>query len=133
MFCYNNIWRIATNGTIDAFKAELSLNDVAKESCMYRSFGDLFMSAIEDYGLDLTTLNKNYTYMFELVSPYNRVVIDYPHTSIYHIGTRDNDTLKELDIYIGIKKPMVYTLNSLEECIKSSEKIVTRKRGICRG
>jgi len=42
-------------------------------------------------------LDKNYTYMFELTSPYNRIVVSYKDISIRHIGTRDISTLLECD------------------------------------
>jgi hypothetical protein len=84
------------------------------------SFGDLFLEAIENQHLDLNKLNKNYTYMFELVSPYTKVVVPYEEIAIWHIGTRDNDTLEELDTDIGIQKPQRYSLTNLSECIAAA-------------
>jgi hypothetical protein len=105
-------WRISTNGTIDAFKAPLSSN------LMYNSFGELFLEACANCSLNFGSLDEGCVYMFELVSPHNRVVVPYDSTKIYHIGTRDMVTMEELDVNIGIQKPKTYPLQSLEDCIE---------------
>lgn len=80
-------WHISTNGKIDAFKAEL--NGVGP----YKTFGDLFASVYHS-----CHANPNLCYTFELVSPYNKVVIDYPETKIYLLSIRDMRTLEELSL-----------------------------------
>lgn len=59
--------------------------------------------------------------MFELVSPYNKVVVPYKDTTIYHIGTRNNDTLEELEEDIGVQKPKHFNLHTLQECIETTK------------
>ena len=71
MYYYNGKWCISTTGCIDATDANLPTN------LKYQNFCDLFMSACLHNNLDLHNLNINNTYMFELVSPYNQVVIKY--------------------------------------------------------
>lgn len=84
-FWYDNGWHISTNGTIDAFKA--NLNDVK-----YQNFGQLVLDAIRNAFTDehefFNILDSKFTYMFELVSPYNRVVIPYQETKLYFLGFR---------------------------------------------
>ena len=86
----NYKWMVSTNGTIDAFKAPLGVGG-------FETYGDLFKKAtgFNSFTLFTCILNENYTYMFELVSPYNRVVIEYNSIEIYFLGYRDNVTLKE--------------------------------------
>lgn len=120
---YNDSWRVSTNGTINAYHCDIGQVDALKINCPFKTFGELFDRALSNSGLELNTLNKNYTYMFELVSPYNKVVIPYNEIAIYHIGTRDNTTLEELDIDIGVKKPKRYPLKSLQDCISATEKM----------
>ena len=66
-------------------------------------------------------LNENYTYMFELVSPYNRVVIEYNSIEIYFLGYRDNVTLKEYmpETYLALSYhypiPERYELHTYED------------------
>lgn len=105
-------WRLSTNGTIDAFKTELS------DASLYRSFGDLFESV-----LPLSTFehyHKRRCWTFELVSPYNKIVLGYPKTKVYLLSVRNMDTLEELDLDAvemiadanGIAVPQRYDLNN---------------------
>lgn len=126
---HNGKWRVSTNGTIDAYKCEIGQVDLLKLDCPYKYFGELFDKAKENVGLDFEKLNKDYTYMFELVSPYNKVVVEYKEITIYHIGTRNNRTLEELDIDIGVKKPQQFTLYTLEECLESASKLPYNEEG----
>lgn len=116
-------WWISTNGTIDAFKA---LTGEVK----YRNFGSYFYATVCDYyrSFDefLLGLNKDLTYMFELVGPYNRVVVPYDEAEIFFLGARDKFTGEE---YLGVTEnkkalgvdwfriPKVYSLNTLEACL----------------
>jgi hypothetical protein len=133
VFYYDGKWRIATNSTIDAFKAEL--NGVG----LYKTFGELFESV-----LPLSTFanyNKHRCWTFELVSPYNKVVIDYPETKVYLLSVRDMDSLEELGLDAvemiadanGIAAPERYDLNDeadyrqlVEQMPEGHEGIVVR-------
>lgn len=120
-------WRISTNGTIDAFKAEI--NDVRMSD-----FGYYFLEALGNYynnfGEFIAGLNKELTYMFELVGPYNRVVVPYDEPDIYFLGARDKYTGEERYCtnaevnLLGMskfKRPATFSLTSLEDCIKAAE------------
>jgi len=67
--------------------------------------------------------------MFELVSPYNRVVTPYDAIDLYHIGTRDSFTLQEVDTDIGVQKPKTYECNSLTELIKMASQLKYSEEG----
>lgn len=109
---FDKEWHISTNGNIDAFESGLSNN------VKYKNYGELFLSCIT--WERISQLNPHYTYMFELVSPYNHIVLKYDKTEIYHIGTRNNDTLQEIDVDIGIQKPQRFPLYTLDDCITSA-------------
>ena len=108
VYYYDDEWKIATNSTIDAYKAPL-------DNGGFKTYGDLFAKAAEIAGLDYTKLCKHYTYTFELCSRYNKVVLDYPEIKLYHILTRDNETFEELDVNIGVPKPAEYALGNKED------------------
>jgi len=74
-------------------------------------------------------LNKGFTYMFELTSPQNRVVVQYHETKLWHIGNRDNKTLLECKVDIGIPKPREFALGTLEECIESAKQLDHKEEG----
>lgn len=131
---YDDTWHISTNGTIDAFKAELG-------GVKFESFGDYFLDTLAIYTppyifRDCFTeftyqLNEEYTYMFELVGPYNRVVIPYEEARLYFLGARNKYTgeerfcteaeKKDLGVAVTFHKPVRYSLSSLEDCIKVTE------------
>jgi len=102
---WDDIWHISTNNMIDAFEAKQATGI---------SYGSIFTTVYKNRYGDFTgftkTLNKNYTYMFELVGPLTKVVVTYPE-DLYHIGTRDNTTGQELEVDLCIKKPKYFNLN----------------------
>ena len=123
---WDGCWHISTNGTIDAYQAEIS--DVKM-----KNFGDYFEQAIMKYyttfGEFLAGLNKGLTYMFELVGPYNRVVIPYEEIDVYFLGARSNNGSEYsikwntgLDVGV-IPTPIVYPLTSLDECVRAAEEM----------
>lgn len=123
-------WWISTNGTIDASKAPMN-------SIHFEDFADMFHEAayysnlypISSYSLDI-----NYTYMFEMVSPENRIVVHYPRTELYYLGRRNNITGEEIlsndDPHLShMKRPRVFSLSSLEDCIKAAEALPADNEG----
>lgn len=118
---------ISTNGCIDAFKAMMP-DDIL---CPYKSYGDLFMKAMGDR---LSLLSEGYTYMFELTSPYNRVVVPYDDIEIALIGIRNNKSLQEELICDSKLKdsfllPKRYGFKTLEECIESAHSLPYSEEG----
>lgn len=126
---FDKEWHVSTNGKINAYDCEICATDLIKAKIPYKTFGELFDVAKENANLDFDSLNKEYTYMFELVSPYNKIVVSYPKIEIYHIGTRNNITLEELDIDIGVKKPKMYSLKTLEDCLDTTSKMSYNEEG----
>ena len=111
---HDNGWHISTNGTIDAFKAEL--NDTK-----YSTFGALVEDAMPmSWGAWEKIADPKCTYMFELVSPYNRVVIPYKETKLYFLGIRDMEdggewNPEDSDMIYAFEIPKRYPLYSLED------------------
>lgn len=106
------IWHLSTNGTIDAFQAEVGDDGL--------TFGDLFEQAIEMKFEAWATMRLNplYTYMFELTSPFNKVVINYTETRIWLLVARNMNTLEEEEVEIqGVARPPLYKFDSLDEAI----------------
>lgn len=99
---YEGKWRWSTNNTIDASECRVGYADL--------SFLQLITNTNEYKKLDYDSLDKDCTYMFELVSPENRVEVPYAETRLFHTGTRNNKTGEELKVYIGIPQPKVYPI-----------------------
>ena len=131
----DNHWHVSTNGMIDAHQACYS----NVESCNFR---ELFEEALENNNVtfeELTSeMEPGFTYMFELVSPKTRVVIPYDKTDLYYLGLRDNYSNAEMPFYsvnfslkipTKVKKPAVYSLHSVTECLKAAQNLPWNEEG----
>ena len=116
-------WKISTTGTIDAYKAELG-------DARMTNFGKYFTTAILKYyptcSNFLCELDTDLTYMFELVGPYNRIVIPYDEPAIYFLGARNKYTGEEFNcstlvagsLNMGrFHLPKQYPLTSIDDCV----------------
>lgn len=116
-------WKISTNGTIDAYKAELG-------DARMTNFGKYFTTTILKYyptcSNFLCELDTDLTYMFELVGPYNRIVIPYDEPAIYFLGARNKYTGEEFNcstlvagsLNMGrFHLPKQYPLTSIDDCV----------------
>lgn len=108
-------WQFSTNGTINA---ETTLaNQMTQET-----FLDVIKKA-DNYNeivLRLADLSKDHTFIFELVSPETQVVVKYPVSHLYHIGTRNNISGMDINSDIGIENPKEYFLKSLDDCLSAA-------------
>ena len=132
---YNKIakqWQIASNSCINADDAVLtsgySVGELVRSTAEYENFMELVQHDM---------VNKNHTYIFELVSPKNQIVIKYDKTMLYLLGVRSNLDGQEYDpveyfnvsVYepvpaIGcFPSPRVYCVNTLEGCKKAAEQL----------
>ena len=109
----NDRWQWSTNSMIDASEAHAMDGAV--------SFMALISRAENYKDIKFKTLDANKTYIFELVAPEQKIVIQYEYPYLYHIGTRSNITGEESNDDIGIRKPTEYPIHSLSECIKAAE------------
>lgn len=120
LWCYKGSWHWSTNGNIDASEAvvddtNITFMDVIKKAEEYQAIVD------KNFELD-----SDFTYIFELVSPYTRVVIYYPTTHLYYTGVRSNLTGEEYQpccfpIDDKVKTVERYPLHSYEECIAAAD------------
>lgn len=124
----NNSWNIEMKLPTDIVS---SYNEPETDGA--KTFSDLIFYAIlknlrTATALELKEFNalpKNYTYMFELVSPKNRIVCDQPETNLIFLGVRDNITHKEISIldtykFKGLclfKRVRVFGLKNMDEVL----------------
>ncbi len=82
MFYYGNDWHIATRGSFNSDQALFAKNVILKK-----------------YTEKLSQLDKKNTYLFEIIYPENRIVVDYKGESeIYLLGVIDTQSGYEYDI-----------------------------------
>jgi hypothetical protein len=113
VFQYKDEWRMSTRGMIDG-TGPVGLGTI--------TFKELFDSTAQQYDL-FNKLNPEITYIFELVSPENRVVTRYENRELYLLGGRARKTFQELGIddienkanRLGVPCPKKYSMNDLKE------------------
>ena len=137
---------MSTNGTIDAFKAQLQ----DQIGCPFNSFGDLIIDAVirgynkihndtisdKQSAFDWlkTILDDGYTYIFELTSKWNHIVVKFDKPELHFLGVRDNTKLQEIPFFEHNLKnifhtPELYPLNNLEDCLKATEAMGNDQEG----
>jgi len=90
LYFYDGKWNVQTSGMPDAIGAV---------NGMGLSFAELFWQVWEEMQLPLPNLaDRDCTFMFELTTPYNRVVVQHHQRRLTLIGCRHNQTGAERDI-----------------------------------
>lgn len=112
-YVYNDKWQVCTTGTPDADCPVGQFNV---------TFSDLFFKACKF--LPDAKEHAKYCFMFELTSPYNKVVVDYKSLNLTTLGGRCLNTGNELDPnYVAelwkIPRCKTYLIYSIEEAYKT--------------
>ena len=121
---YNNRlrkWVWSTNGTINAMNTDLPTDagPVSTFGALAESaFNNIFRGGFPDNLLDIED-----TYIFELTSPWNRVVVPHAETGLTLLGIRNNERGHEFPVdgystYFNI--PKRYSYNSFEEMTEAA-------------
>ena len=117
---------ISTNGMIDAFKCNLPGN----VGCPFNTFGELVMEGFKHYGITAEDFPRlfapGYTYIFELTSPWNQVVVHFDETKVSFLGMRDNVTLKEkffgdCELAQVFDTPKVFPITNIDQCVAAAK------------
>ena len=121
-------WLLSTNNTINAFSAPI--NDIS-------NFGNLFVQIVGGqaaYKNFLQTLDRNYCYFFEMVSPLNRIVCRYD-AALYYLGRRNLTSFQEqfgkieFPEEFHIRYPETYHLSSIDGCLEAVQNLGENKEG----
>lgn len=110
VYHYNNKWYVSTRSCWDGSN---EVNGFV--------FKDLFLKCLKIPFDEFTAkLDPKYTWIFELIPPVNRIVVNYPDFSLIFIGCREIQTGIEKDIHqidIDISIPNIYNFNSVEDIL----------------
>lgn len=113
LYYYDDRWMLNTSG---------SFAEGNKVGFSEHTWSDLFFSSSN---FKTSGLNKNYTYIFELCSLYNKIVRLYPESKIYFLGAYDIKNGYELTFgeyideakRINVQTPIIYNMNSMDEVL----------------
>lgn len=127
------IWQVATRGTIFADSAVMG-NDFTFRELFVRVFNEFFEFPNSENNFQLICnmlFFQDETYIFELATPYNRVVTRYEKETIKLLGVRDNldGYYIDKDQYTQFEQPEEYSIGSFEDCIKASQELGGLKEG----
>jgi hypothetical protein len=89
VYHYNNLWNVASSGTPNAS---------GQVNGFPITFAELFWEVFFSSGLALDDLDKNSTFVFELTTTYNMIVVRHKENRLTLIGVRDNTTLVEYPV-----------------------------------
>lgn len=134
MFFYNNTWNWATNSSLHAKESAYngpSFYDIIAKACDNICGNSEAISGIEKLqNYALSEGWEDYTFIFELISPNNKIIIDYgDKASMVFIGVRNNKTGQEYPTsdfkfpFPKLRSPKEYHLNNLEEAIAAAKMI----------
>lgn len=137
LWCYDNVWHVSTNGSIDAKDAPVP--DIRKDN-FYQLFKEGIIKNLttKSFREWLESLNRDYTYIFEMVSPYTRVVIPYEETNVFFLGARDNRSGRQFGCdqasaqLLGcgeFPRPWLYATRTLEDILKAANDLPWDEEG----
>lgn len=122
---------ISTNGTILADNAPIA----EQIGCKWKTFGDLVREVLFKKNIEISMFDEGFTYMFELTSPWTRIVIPYPDINLHFLGKRDNTTFEETfftdDEVMShlFDTPAVFPLKSIDECLAAAKEMPWDEEG----
>jgi RNA ligase len=93
-FHYKGDWIMATKGSFTSEQA-------VRGTQMLKN-----LSILRNY--PTTGLRENWTYLFEIIYPENRIVCDYDFEDLVLLGAYDRDTLEEIDYDTLVKSVSLY-------------------------
>mgnify|MGYP001575519318 CR=1 FL=1 len=94
VYWYKDEWHVATSGTPDG-------NGRVRQMAgpfSTQTFRELFWKTFSHCGYSQLHLDARYTWMFELMTPENRVIIPHVTSRLVLIGLRHLDTGEEVDV-----------------------------------
>jgi hypothetical protein len=127
-------WVVSTRGTIFADSPVMGNNFTFHEL-----FVRVFCDSLGFPAYDVCFQNhcniwfySGETYIFELATPYNRVVTPYSRETLKLLAVRDNEDgcyVDTSDFRQTFETPISYNIGSFEDCIKASQELGGLKEG----
>lgn len=116
-YYYDNAWKVATTGSPDA-SGKMGITD--------KTFSEMFWDTFYACGGSTANLDKSNTYIFELCTPYNKVVVPHKESKVVLLACRSKSGPWQSRV-TGIAGliPWVesFSLNSIDDVILSFENL----------
>jgi hypothetical protein len=132
--CGNDLW--TTNGS---FKMEVEIPEQYTAQTEERIPPPYTFASLRDYALrgheeEVRDLPVGWTFMFELTSPYNKIIVPYRETKLTLLGCRDEYGLEHTPEWaremfkLDFETPALYPLKTIDEVIAYCESIDSNDR-----
>lgn len=122
MYWYDGKWQVASSGTPDASGNVVCVNIEGTET-----FADLFWRTFREQGLlEPPEQYKHCSFAFELMTPFNRVIVPHRESRVVLLAVRNNVTGQEMSpklfgfLYQTVR---AFPLTSFDECVASFQHI----------
>ena len=130
----NDLW--TTNGSfeIDAEVPELLPAQNDENLQPPYTFAGLRDYALRGHEDEIKNLPSGWTFMFELTSPYNRIIVPYRETKLYLLGCRDPQGTERTpewaakNFALTFATPQIYQLKNIDEVIAYCRSVNTDDR-----
>jgi T4 RnlA family RNA ligase len=127
LYHWDGRWHVSTRGTAFA----------EADTPFGRTFAEVVQTAAPRLLCEqfLAGLSRDCTYIFELVSPENRVVKTYDSTALVYLATRDNRTgeycsnARHMELHCGIRGPRVYRFDTAGKCLEAAKNLPDLEEG----
>ncbi|MCL2243512.1 MAG: hypothetical protein FWC03_03475 [Treponema sp.] len=128
-----DLW--TTNGSFDinAEVPELIPAENDEKLPLPCTFASLRDYALRDHEGEIKRLPAGWTFMFELISPYNRIIVPYRETKLILLGCRDHELERTPEwaaenFKLSFETPKIYPLKNIDEVIAYCRSVDTNDR-----
>jgi len=130
----NDLW--TTNGSFDIHAEVPELIPAQNDENLLPPYT---FAALRDYALrgheeEIKRLPSGWTFMFELISPYNRIIVPYRETRLILLGCRDERGHERTPEWaaenfgLSFATPQIYPLRNIDEVIAYCKSVDTNDR-----
>ncbi|MDR2701880.1 MAG: hypothetical protein LBB72_05565 [Spirochaetaceae bacterium] len=129
-----DLW--TTNGSfdLDVKVPELFPAETEEQLLPPHTFASLRDYALRGHDEEVKRLTEGWTFMFELTSPYNKIIVPYRETKLTLLGCRDSQGIEHTPEWaaetfgLSFATPQVYPLKNLDEVIAYCQSIDSNDR-----
>ena len=130
----NDLW--TTNGSFDLNVEipELYPAETEEQLPPPYTFASLRDYALRGHEEEIKRLPEDWTFLFELISPYNKIIVPYRETKLIFLGCRDPKGVEHTPEWatdafaLSFATPKIYPLKNLDEVIAYCKSIDTNDR-----
>ena len=130
----NDLW--TTNGSfdIDTEVPELFPAETDEKLPPPYTFASLRDYALRGHEEEIKRLPAGWTFMFELISPYNRIIVPYRETKLFLLGCRDPQGLEHTPEWaaetfkMSFTTPQIYRFKNIDDVIAYCKSVDTIDR-----